>query len=389
MVTLPASSSEVMVSMRDGGIGLAIVGCGTTGRIRALLARENPAVRWLGLCDRDQDLVDALVRDTRADFSCVDYHDLLDRPEVTAVVVATDENEHVGPVLAAAERGHALMIEKPLATDPLDSERVLRAIEEAGIDTVVGYSQRFRRRFLAARQRIRDDQLGEVTTVVARAFMNRMVPIATLRRTSARETLTPMVVSGTHCLDICLWMLDGLEGKEPVEVYARANNRVLGDLGTLDSTLAVVTMADGTLFSMSINWALPVAWPGSVYGLQVGVVGTRGVLDIEDTHRDAIIVSEMPQSAGYQPKGFDSGTPRHVDFLGSYPPGDLHDGMLWGPMREETSTWLNRLVTGRPTPHATAADGHRNLLMTMAMDLSARTREPVKLPVSAAQLAAR
>lgn len=65
VVRLPASSSGVMASMRDGGIGLAIVGCGTTGRIRALLARENPAVRWLGLCDRDQDLVDALVRDTR------------------------------------------------------------------------------------------------------------------------------------------------------------------------------------------------------------------------------------------------------------------------------------------------------------------------------------
>jgi myo-inositol 2-dehydrogenase / D-chiro-inositol 1-dehydrogenase len=386
-VSAPTAGGNAAAPMRDGGIGLAVIGCGTTGRIRALLARENPAVRWLGVCDLDQGLVDALGRDTGADFACVDYRELLDRPEVTAVVVATDENEHVAPVLAAVEHGYALMIEKPLATDPLESERVLHAIQDAGVDAVVGYSQRFRRRFLTGRQRVRDGQVGEVTTVVARAFMNRMVPIATLRRTAARKTLTPMVVSGTHCLDICLWMLDGLEGKEPVEVYARANDRVLGELGTLDSTLAVVTMADGTLFSMNINWALPVVWPGSVYGLQVGVVGTQGVLDIEDTHRDTILVSEMPQGPGYHPKGFDAGSPRHVDFLGSYPPGDLHDGLLWGPMREETSTWLNRLVTGRSTPHATAADGHRNLLMTMAMDLSARTHEPVRLPVSPAQLA--
>jgi predicted dehydrogenase len=366
---------------------LAVVGCGTTGRIRAMLARENPAVRWLGVCDLDKDLVDALARDTGADFAGTDHEELLARPEVNAVVVATDENAHVAPVLAAVEHGHALMIEKPLATDPSESERVLRAIEEAGIDAVVGYSQRFRRRFLAARERLRGGQIGDITTVVARAFMNRMVPIATLRRTSQRATLTPMVVSGTHCLDVCLWMLDGLPGKEPVEVYAKAGNRVLGEIGTFDNTLALVTMADGTLFSMNINWALPIAWPGSVYGLQIGVVGTDGVLDIEDTHRDTILVSERAQGPGYHPKGYEAGVERHVDFLESYPPGDLHEGVLWGPMREETSTWLNRLVTGRPTPHATAADGHRNLLLTMAMDLSSRTGQPVKLPVSPAQLA--
>ena len=55
--------------------------------------------------------------------------------------------------------------------------------------------------------------------------------------------------------------------------------------------------------------------------------------------------------------------------------------MLWGPMREETLTWFNRLAKGFATPHATAADGHRNLLLTMAMDLSARTGRPVQLPI--------
>jgi myo-inositol 2-dehydrogenase/D-chiro-inositol 1-dehydrogenase len=33
------------------------------------------------------------------------------------------------------------------------------------------------------------------------------------------------------------------------------------------------------------------------------------------------------------------------------------------------------------TPHATAADGHRNLILTMAMDHSARIGRPVELPI--------
>ena len=99
---------------------------------------------------------------------------------------------------------------------------MLSIITESGADAVVGYTQRFRRRCLAARQRIRDGQIGDVTTVVTRAFMNRMVPMATLRRTEQKSALTPMVVSGTHGVDVCLWLLDGLPGKRPAEVYARA-----------------------------------------------------------------------------------------------------------------------------------------------------------------------
>jgi hypothetical protein len=55
-------------------------------------------------------------------------------------------------------------------------------------------------------------------------------------------------------------------------------------------------------------------------------------------------------------------------------------------MREETMTWFNRLAKGHATQHATAADGHRNLLLTMAMDLSARRGVPVSLPITPEEL---
>jgi myo-inositol 2-dehydrogenase / D-chiro-inositol 1-dehydrogenase len=359
-------------------IGLAVIGCGTIGRIRATLAREYPGVGWLGLCDVNAELGRRLATDSRADFFTPDFRELLARPEVNAAIVATDENNHVGPTLAAAERGHRLFIEKPLATDARESLRVLTAIEAAGVDAVVGYTQRFRRRFLATKEKIRTGQIGEVTAAVTRAFMNRMVPLATVRRTSERRNLTPMVVSGTHSLDMSLWLMEGVE---PVFVYAASSDKVLGTHGTKDATCGIFTMSNGAIWSMNISWALPVIWPGAVYGLEIGIVGTRGVIDIDDTHRDLVLASELPQGAGYRPEGFDPGAARHVDFLTSYPPGDLYDGQLWGPMREETNAWFSRLHVGLKTPHATVADGHRNLILTMAMDLSARRGEAVKLPV--------
>lgn len=366
------------------GIGLAVVGCGVVGRVRAQLAREYAGIDWLGLCDVREPALKELAGDVEADFVTTDSTELLTRPEVTAVIVATDEGAHVDPVMQAVSHGLPLFVEKPLATDPVASARVLAAIEARGVDAVVGYTQRFRRRFLAVKQRIRDGQIGDVTSVVTRALMNRMVPQATLAKVDDRRHLTPMVVSGTHALDLCLWLM---EGKAPVEVYARSNDAVLGPLGTKDGTFGVITMDDGTLFSMNISWALPEVWPGAVYGLEVGIVGTRGVIDIEDTHRDVIVASDLPQPAGYRSRGFESPADRHVDFVGSYPPGDVAGGRLWGPMREETASWFGRLALGIDTPHATATDGHANLLLTMAMDLSARTGQPVQLPVDPEALA--
>jgi myo-inositol 2-dehydrogenase/D-chiro-inositol 1-dehydrogenase len=364
-------------------IGLAIIGCGTIGRIRAELARAYPGVGWLGLCDLKSDVGHKLEADTKADFFTNDYRELLTRPEVTAAIIATDENFHFDPTMLAIERGLDLFIEKPLATDARQSAKIHQAIESAGIDAVVGYTQRFRRRFLVVKERLVSGQIGEVTSVVTRAFMNRMVPIATVSRTQDRANLTPMVVSGTHSLDMCMWLM---EGKTPVSVYAQSVDKALGKWGTKDSTFGIFTFADGTIWSMNISWALPVVWPGAVYGIEIGIVGTKGVIDIEDTHRDVVLATEIAQGAGYAPEGFEPGAPRHVDFLTSYPPGDLHDGQLWGPMREETNTWFQRIHMRQRTPHATAADGHRNLMLTMAMDLSARRGRPVPLPADPEEL---
>jgi myo-inositol 2-dehydrogenase / D-chiro-inositol 1-dehydrogenase len=359
-------------------IGLAVVGTGTIGKIRSVFARDYPGVGWLGLCDVNEKLLKQVAEETKADFYTTDYRELLKRPEINATIISTDENNHVRPTLAAVERGHRLMIEKPLATDVKDSRMVYEAIKQSGVDAVVGYTNRFRRRFLTIKEKLRQGEIGEVTSVTTRAFMNRMVPLATLRRTSERANLQPMVVSGTHSLDMSLWLM---EGKEPAEIYARSIDKALGSIGTKDATFGIFTMSDGTLWSMNISWALPTIWPGAVYGLEIGIVGTQGVITIDDTHRDLVLASEKPQWSGYRPEGYKPDYERHVEFLTSYPPGDVAFGQIWGPIREETNAWFSRLYTDLETPHATAWDGHRNLVLTMAMGLSAERGAALKLPI--------
>jgi myo-inositol 2-dehydrogenase/D-chiro-inositol 1-dehydrogenase len=356
-------------------IGLAIVGAGRVGLLRGEVAARHPQVDFIGLAEIKPDRAEFVADRVGADFVTADYRELLARPEVTAAIISTDEHLHVAPVLAAVERGLPVLIEKPLATDLAESERVLKAIQKSGVDAVVGYTQRFRRRWLTAKEKVQTGQLGDVTLVTSRAFMNRLVALDNYRRTNNPADISPMVISGTHALDIVMWMM---EAKRPVEIYARSIDKALGPICSgIDATAGIITFDDGSLYHSSISWALPMVWPAAVYSLDVGVVGTEGVLTIDDTHRDIVLATTIAQGEGYAPD-----TSRRVDFLGSYPPGDIALGELRGPMREETEQWLNRLAMSLPTQHATATEAHDRLMLTKAFDLSARLKRAIPLPLT-------
>src|ERR1700720_733620 len=362
--------------MRQGakGIGLAIVAAGRGGLLRGEVAARHPAVQWIGIAEKNHNRGLYVAEKIGADFVTQDHRELLRRSEVTAAIIATDEHLHVAPILAAVERGVPMLIEKPLATDLAQSAGVLKAITDAKLDAVVGYTQRFRRKWLAGKEKVRTGALGDVTLVSSRAFMNRLVAIDNYKRTDDPSTISPMVISGTHALDIVMWYL---EGKQPVECYARSIDKVLGPLYQgIDATAGMIMCADGTLYHLNISWALPVTWPGAVYSLEIGINGTDGVLTIDDTHRDMVLAVSKPQGEGYAPD-----QSRLVDFLGSYPPGDMALGELRGPMRDETESWLNRVALGVPTQHATAREAHNRLMLTKALDLSAKRRQPVSLPL--------
>ena len=140
---------------------------------------------------------------------------------------------------------------------------------------------------------MRTGALGDVTLVTSRAFMNRLVAIDNYKRTDDPATISPMVISGTHALDIVMWYM---EAKTPVECYARSIDKVLGPTYRgIDATAGMIMFSDGSVYHLNISWALPVTWPGAVYSLEVGINGTEGVLTIDDTHRDMVLAVSAPQ----------------------------------------------------------------------------------------------
>ena len=89
--------------------GIAIIGCGRIGRIRGKIASEFPGISWIGLCDINEKLGYQLKDDIEADFFTTDYSELITRPEVDAVIIATSTWSHFEPTLIAIENKRKIL----------------------------------------------------------------------------------------------------------------------------------------------------------------------------------------------------------------------------------------------------------------------------------------
>src|SRR5580693_10104284 len=139
---------------KKADIGIAVVGAGRIGTLRARLAAKHPAVRFLAISDRDPARAKALAETAGADFHCGDNDAVIAHPDVTAVIVSTPEQEHVAPVVRALALGKPVLVEKPLALTLAGADEILGSLRAHDGDLRVGYSRRYKECFLRAKEQM-------------------------------------------------------------------------------------------------------------------------------------------------------------------------------------------------------------------------------------------
>jgi myo-inositol 2-dehydrogenase / D-chiro-inositol 1-dehydrogenase len=107
------------------------------------------------------------------------------------------------------------------------------------------------------------------------------------------------------------------------------------------------------------------------------VLGTEGVMILDDDHTDQLMYSEKGVPHVYLP-----GHSVNMVFLQSGTPGDWALGEFWGPIANETRAWLDHLALGRPCALATPKEARATLEATLAIEYSMATGAAVKLPLS-------
>jgi predicted dehydrogenase len=211
-------------------LGIAVIGAGRIGTMRSRLASEHPAVNFIAVSDLNRDAAQTLADKAGAHFS-------------------TSEHQHTEAVLTALALGKHVLVEKPIALKLADADKILRALETSAGTLHVGYSRRFKRRYLLAKEQIVQGRLGAVTGMSLRIYNSRAQVFAQLQRD---PHATPVVDSLTYFIDFVNWWLP----HNPVrEVWARGQKGVIREAGydCDDVTHAVLTLDDGALVSCNVS----------------------------------------------------------------------------------------------------------------------------------------
>jgi predicted dehydrogenase len=358
--------------MKRGELGIAVVGSGRIGTLRARLSAKHPCVGFLAVSDLDPARARALAEQSGADMHSTSNFEIIERPEVNAVFVSTPEGEHAGPIIRALELGKPVLVEKPIALDRKDAERILDALRTTKGKLRVGYSRRFKECFLRAKEQMIHNRLGKVVGGLARVYNSRAQAFSILKRD---PHATPVLDVLTYYVDLMCWFL---EGNQPVEVVARGQHGIFKEAGygAHDVTWAIVTFADGAVVNFGVSYALPSKYPTLGQSDRVELLGMEGTMIIDDDHMDHVLFSDRGIPHAYVPDH-----QVNMAFLGSNTAGDWAVGDFWGPLGNETRAWLDHLVTGNPTAHTTPEQALVNLETTIAIERSARTGQPVRLPL--------
>ena len=139
---------------------------------------------------------------------------------MNAVIVSTSEGEHLAPMLKAIELGKPVLVEKPIALTLADADRVIQAVEKAGANVRVGYSRRYKERYLIAKEQIVQGRVGRIVGGAARVYNSRSQAMAVLKRD---RHATPVVDALTYYVDLMGWLLGGTAPRRGL--CARAEGR--------------------------------------------------------------------------------------------------------------------------------------------------------------------
>ncbi|MCC8023491.1 MAG: inositol 2-dehydrogenase [Clostridiales bacterium] len=328
---------------------VGIIGAGRIGQVHAKsITYHIPQAEILAISDvRTQGLAE-LAASLGIPAWSGDYRDILENPEIDAVLICSSTDTHADICVEAARAGKHIFCEKPVDLTIEKINQVIHAVNKAGVKLQIGFNRRFDRNFAYVKELINEGKVGRL----------HMIKI------TSRDPEPPpaeyVAVSGGIFLDMTVHDFDMarfIAGCEVEEVFVHAGVMVdpaIGEAGDVDTAVVSMKFENGAL----------------------------GVID--NSRKAAYGYDQRLEafgSAGAAKAGND--TPTQVTLLGK--DGVVADKPLYfflerymASFTEEMEQFVDCVVHDRPVP-VSVHDGLQALRVGLAAKKSLAEHRPVKL----------
>ncbi len=236
---------------------------------------------------------DAWLKGMGVENTCKDYHEILNDPEIDAVLICSSTNTHSPISLEAIAAGKHVFCEKPIDHDLSKIKQVVEALKGSNIKYQVGFNRRHDHNFAAVRQAITDGKVGDVHII----------------KITSRDPEPPSAeyaaVSGGMFLDMTIHdfdMVRFLAGCDAEEIYVQSAVLVdpaIGEAGDVDTAVITLKMANGAI--AVIDNSRRAAYG---YDQRAEVFGSRGMVATANDTLSTAVLSNADGVTGEKPLYF-------------------------------------------------------------------------------------
>ena len=269
---------------------LAMLGTGFIGRFytESLHGRRSKD-RVQVVYGRDADRAAAFASDLGIPRSTTSLEEAVSGDDIDAVVVGLPNHRHEEAVLACAQAGKAVLCTKPLGRNAAEAQRMLDAVEQAGVFHAYLEDLVYTPKTLKALDSVRAGAVGDVLWVRSREthpgphsdwFWNKEM--------SGGGAIVDM---GCHCIEIARNFI----GKDirPVEVMCWADTQV-HPIEAEDHAVGMVRYDNGAIGQFEVSWA----FRGGM-DLRDEVAGTEGTIWLNHWLRTGMEMFTAGGQTGY------------------------------------------------------------------------------------------
>lgn len=340
-------------------LSIGIIGAGSIARYRHLPETAmNPNATVGAICD----VVEARAEEIAQEYHCrayTDYRQMIQDPELDAVIVAATNTTHAEMTIAALESGKHVLCEKPMATTLEDARKMIEASEKSGKRLMIAHNQRFEPANQKAKEILQSGKLGKVLTFSS-VFGHPGSEDWAIDGADTwfyRKEVTGLGVLGDlaiHKLDLLRWLLDDDFTQAVAFIDTLSKTYPSGELINVeDNALCLLKTAKGALGNVTASWSY------QKENNSTTIYCEQGVLEIYVHPEYPLVVQYDYQHAEFHKVGRKS---TNVD--------QVKSGIV--------DAFVDALIENEPVP-ITGIEGYKALAAVIACQKSAATGQAVNI----------
>lgn len=251
------------------------VGASNMGLLHITSIAHHPLMELVAVCDKSQERLDIVKERVECPNLYTDWHDLINNPEVEAVVLCVPDQLHLEMTEEALKAGKDVLCEKPMALTMEECEKIREAEKKYGGRLMIGQICRYTPSFVLTKKLIESGEIGELYFVESEYAHDYSTSRGAddWRVDPLRE---PYIGGGCHAVDLLRWIAG-----DPTEITAYSNHKCLKDWPVNDCTISMLKFPNDVLGKVFVSIGCK-----REYTMRSVFYGTKGTIicDNKSTH---------------------------------------------------------------------------------------------------------